>query len=108
AGAVGIRVLLDPCGIFTSFAGHETGHALGLGHSFSTDTTYFNNAYASAGEYDDELDVMSCQNCLGRTTTRFSPGPPALIGPYSTGSAGSRGRGCSRSGQTGPRAARSP
>ena len=82
AGAVGIRVLLDPCGIFTSFAGHETGHALGLGHSFSTDTTYFNNAYASAGEYDDELDVMSCQNCLGRTTTRFSPGPPGLIGPY--------------------------
>jgi hypothetical protein len=82
SGSAGGEVLMDPCAVNTSFTGHETGHAMGLGHSFSTDTTYRNAPWSAPGEYDDELDIMSCMACVGRTTARFGPGPPGLIAPY--------------------------
>jgi hypothetical protein len=82
SGSAGGEVLMDPCAVNTSFTGHETGHAMGLGHSFSTDTSYRNAPWAQPGEYDDEFDIMSCMNCVGRSTAQFSPGPPGLIAPY--------------------------
>jgi hypothetical protein len=50
--------------------GHESGHALGMDHSFSNDSRAF---YATT-EYDDSWDVMSCYTtCFMTPIDRTSP-----------------------------------
>lgn len=52
---------------------HETGHGLGLGHSFSDDPAYQNASWAAIGEYDDPWDVMSWANAFRVPTTFGEP-----------------------------------
>jgi hypothetical protein len=57
---------------------HETGHGIGLNHSFSDDPTYQNASWAAIGEYDDPWDVMSYGNTFRVPTATFGDGP---VGP---------------------------
>ena len=59
---------------------HETGHGIGLNHSFSNDPNYRNADWAQIGEYDDPWDVMSWGNAF-RVPTPFGDGPVGLVGP---------------------------
>lgn len=60
---------------------HETGHGIGLNHSFSNDPNYRNADWAQIGEYDDPWDVMSWGNAF-RVPTTFGDGPVGLVGPH--------------------------
>lgn len=78
SGSSGGRVLLDPGAWNVRFAAHEMGHAYGLDHSFSNDTTYQNASWSAPGEYDDMWDEMSAQHVYsvagtyGQTGTGFN------------------------------------
>jgi hypothetical protein len=60
-------------------AGHETGHGIGLNHSFSNDPNYRNAPWAQIGEYDDPWDLMSWGNAY-RVPTPFGDGSVGLVG----------------------------
>lgn len=60
-------------------AAHESGHGIGLNHSFSNDPNYRNADWAQVGEYDDPWDVMSWGNAF-RVPTPFGDGPVGLTG----------------------------
>ena len=60
---------------------HETGHGIGLSHSFSNDPNFRSADWAQIGEYDDPWDVMSWANAF-RVPTPFGDGPVGLAGPH--------------------------
>jgi hypothetical protein len=59
-------------------AAHESGHGIGLNHSFSNDPNYRNADWAQIGEYDNPWDVMSWANCYSAVTAAFGNGPLGL------------------------------
>jgi hypothetical protein len=66
-------------GMSLSLLGHETGHGIGMRHSFTTDTDYCNADWASEGEYGDPWDVMSHADTYKRSDVGdFRRGGPGL------------------------------
>ena len=76
AGAQG-GVLAGPDNINVTFLAHETGHVLGLSHSF--DQSDRKNAdWSAPGEYFDAYDIMSAMNVSSRPDPRFGQSGPLL------------------------------
>ncbi len=50
---------------------HESGHGIGLNHSFSDDPVWRDADWAQIGEYDDPWDVMSFANTFTVPTTSY-------------------------------------
>lgn len=76
AGASG-GVLAGPGDTNVTFMAHETGHHLGLEHSFDqSDRTLI--SWSAPGEYYDEHDVMSAMHVHSDIGHRFSPRGPLL------------------------------
>jgi hypothetical protein len=76
-GAEAKFVLAQPGDANVTFLAHETGHVLGLEHSFdhSTRQTIW---WSALGEYYDSQDIMSAMNVNSDTGHRFSPRGPLL------------------------------
>jgi hypothetical protein len=65
-----------------TFLAHETGHVLGLEHSFDTSTRIAEPKWPSApGEYFDRHDIMSAMGVNKDAGHRFSPRGPLLNVP---------------------------
>ena len=79
SGTSAKRTILDPLALTHGWAAHETGHDLGLDHSWD-DTT--NACSGSPGEYQDGWDIMSFA-CFGSETPQFNS--PAGLGPTGPG-----------------------
>ena len=81
-GNVGDRVLLDSDAWRHTFIAHETGHVLGLDHSFDIRTTPWSPGNDSRpGAYGDSRDIMSAETFAGLPTTfdgRFGKTGPGL------------------------------
>ncbi|GGM58224.1 hypothetical protein GCM10011608_48970 [Micromonospora sonchi] len=82
SGASGGRVLLDPGAWNVGFAAHEMLHGMGLGHSFSNDTTYQNASWSQPGEYDDPWDEMSAMHIYAFGTANYGTSAVGLNGPH--------------------------
>lgn len=67
-----------PADVNVGAAAHESGHGIGLQHSYSNDPNYRNASWAAIGEYDNPWDVMSWANAFSMVTTSFGSGPPGL------------------------------
>jgi hypothetical protein len=80
AGAAGWGVLLPPGAYNTGFAAHEMLHTLGLGHSYSNDTTFRSASWANPGEYDDPWDEMSAMNIYSPPGYPYQRAPVGLNG----------------------------
>ena len=70
SGRTGNRVLLDSGAWRHTYIAHETGHVLGLDHSFDIRTTPWDKADdARPGAYGDSRDIMSAETFAGLQTT---------------------------------------
>ncbi len=67
-----------PADVDVGGTAHESGHGIGLPHSFSNDPDYRNADWAQIGEYDNPWDVMSWGNAFSIVTTSFGNGPPGM------------------------------
>jgi hypothetical protein len=76
-GAAG-GVLAGPGGANVTFLAHETGHVMGLEHSFDTSDRVLMPWPSAPGEYYDRHDVMSAMNVDSDSGHRFSPRGPLL------------------------------
>jgi hypothetical protein len=86
SGATGNNAVFGPEGWTSTFAEHESGHMLGLDHSFDdTATSCDPNDDGRAGAYADGWDIMSAL-CFGGQNPvvagRFGPAGPGLNAPY--------------------------
>jgi hypothetical protein len=64
-------VVFDPGSMYTGFASHETGHALGLPHSFDNTTVVCGGGLA--GQYCDQFDIMSALGTWQFYTSNWPP-----------------------------------
>jgi hypothetical protein len=76
AGAKG-GVLAGPDNVSVTFMAHETGHVLGLEHSFDQSDRKAAD-WSSPGEYFDRLDIMSAMNVDSYDGGRFGQSGPLL------------------------------
>jgi hypothetical protein len=75
----------DNLSLFTNFAAHEVGHALGMPHSFDNTQNIYNGC---PGEYGDDWDIMGGlpHDYAFVGTTFPNPYPPGQVGsPQSDG-----------------------
>lgn len=70
-------VLASPTGMSVTFLGHETGHVVGLEHSFDQSTRK-DVTWSAPGEYYDMYDIMSAMNIYSTYDSRFQQKGPLL------------------------------
>lgn len=80
SSASGKGVLGGPSEYNVTFLAHETGHVLGLDHSYDQSTRK-TNTWSAPGEYWDEYDIMSAMNVFSHWHQRFGQRGPLLCAP---------------------------
>jgi hypothetical protein len=80
SGAAGNGVLVQKDDANVSFLAHETGHVLGLQHSFDMSGRK-DTDWAAPGEYWDMHDIMSAMNAYTDETSPFGRAGPLLAAP---------------------------
>lgn len=77
ASASGNGVLAGPREVNLTFMAHETGHVIGLEHSFDQSDRRL-ESWSQLGEYYDRFDIMSAMNVWSYRSERFGRSGPLL------------------------------